>query len=596
MTGVAGWLVALGVGVVAVAIGYGRFAVRGASRWPATLRLGAVTLLAIALLDLPIGTVGRPSPLVALDASASMAARDSAIWRAARDTARVVAGGDGIAFGDSVTEGDIDDTRPAALASRVADAVRRATATGRPLVVVTDGELDDPEALADAPPGSRVVVIGPSARIDLAIADVDAPTDVAPGDTARIAITISGHGVVAGARLRTRLDGRVVDERPVPPPSSGSGSRVELTIAIPAGSPTAELRAELVHTTPDAVPANDMVGIVIRRDAASGVVLASTAPDADVRDLVAVVRQTASAPVRAYFRVAPGRWVQEGALAPVAEADVRRAIRAASLAVLHGDTAWAGPPSGFAARALLLVVPPTDGLREGYVRPAPSSPLQPALLGLDTDSLPPLLVGRAVTGGTVALTAAPTPDARLGDAIVVVREGSPRRAVIAAGGWSRWRRRGGAGSVAFQSLVGAPLDWLAAARPRGATPALPTGVVRAGVPVRIARGAADTATLDIVRDGDRRGVRASLAFVAGVADGPALDVGTWRGRLGGAPVVLIVNAARELLPRPATVRGGPLGGVADVRRRGARTLGWLYLAAALALAAEWLLRRRAGLR
>jgi hypothetical protein len=61
-------------------------------------------------------------------------------------------------------------------------------------------------------------------------------------------------------------------------------------------------------------------------------------------------------------------------------------------------------------------------------------------------------------------------------------------------------------------------------------------------------------------------------------------------------VVLAVNAARELLPREASVRAGPVAGAAEPRRRGARALGWLYLAAAVMLAGEWLARRRVGLR
>jgi hypothetical protein len=50
------------------------------------------------------------------------------------------------------------------------------------------------------------------------------------------------------------------------------------------------------------------------------------------------------------------------------------------------------------------------------------------------------------------------------------------------------------------------------------------------------------------------------------------------------------------LPLAGTVRSGLLNGEAVAVRRGARSLGWLYLATVLLLAAEWLLRRRAGLR
>jgi hypothetical protein len=75
-----------------------------------------------------------------------------------------------------------------------------------------------------------------------------------------------------------------------------------------------------------------------------------------------------------------------------------------------------------------------------------------------------------------------------------------------------------------------------------------------------------------------------------------LDAGIWRGTVDGAAIVIPVSASREFLPLPVTLRSGPLNGVAVAIRRGARTLGWLYLATVLLLAAEWLQRRRAGMR
>ncbi len=595
MTAFAAWVGALLLGLLATALGYGRDALRGPTRLPAALRALAVTLLALVALDAAIGPPTTPTPIVALDASASMAARDGARWRAARDTAAAIPADRRLLVGDSVRTGTPPE-RPVALASRVADAVRQAAADARPLVLVTDGELDDAESLIEAPPGSRVVIVPGTERADLAVADLEAPAAVTPGDTVPVAVRVVARGARVGVSLRLELDGRPVAERPVPAIPSDGDARLDFAVPVPVGAPVARLAAVLVQPAVDAVPANDTVAVAIPRDRVARVAVVSTAPDADARDLVAVVRESAGVPVRAWYRVAPGRWVADGTLAEAAEADVRDAVRTASLVVLHGDTAWAGPPATLAARALLLVVPPGEGARDAYLRPAPDSPLQPALAALALDSLPPLLVGAGVVGGATALAVAPAPDARAGTPILRVDDAAPRRAILAAAGWSRWRRRGGAAGAAFQALLGAPLDWLVAARPRSAAPVPPSGVLRAGVPLRFARGSADTATLDLVRDGDRRAVRVPLDLRAGVAESPPLDVGTWRGRVGGAPVTLVVNAPGELLPRAATVRAGAIGGPVEARRRGARTIGWLYLAAALALAAEWLSRRRAGLR
>lgn len=587
--------------LVAVALAYGRDALRGGAIVPAALRAGAIALLVYAAADGPVGAPATPGMLVAIDGSASAADVDPAGWSRRRDSLGAEPGTEAVVVfgGDTLLDAGEAPDRPGLATSRIAPLVRRATELGRPFTAWTDREIDDPEALADAPPGSRIVDLGARRADDLAIVDLEAPVAVAPGDTMRLAIVIGVRGSAAARTVRIRLDDRVVAERPVPALATDGESRIVADVVVPAGPPVALLRAELVGGS-DARPADDSVGVVVARDDAPRVVLASTAPDGDARDLAAALRESAGAPVRAFYRLAPGRWVRDGALAPVGEDEVRRALRGASLAVLHGDTAWAGAPATLAARALLLVVPPVDvAPREGYVgRPLPS-PLQPALAALATESLPPLLVGAvAPRGTTVALTAAPTPADRRGTPVLVVDEGRTRRVVLAAGGWARWRRRGGASAAAAQALLGAPLDWLAAARGGAARPTLPAGVIRAGVPIPVTRGTADTATLDLVRDGDRRAVRVALRFDAGraTAAAPPLDPGTWRGRLGGAPVTLVVNAARELLPRRPTVAAGPIGGPAMPLRRGARAAGAFYLAAALALAAEWFLRRRAGLR
>jgi hypothetical protein len=65
----------------------------------------------------------------------------------------------------------------------------------------------------------------------------------------------------------------------------------------------------------------------------------------------------------------------------------------------------------------------------------------------------------------------------------------------------------------------------------------------------------------------------------------------------GGSAVLPVNVSRELLPRAPTVRAGRVGaGAALGDAPTVRTAGWVYALLLAALCAEWLLRRRAGLR
>jgi hypothetical protein len=63
-----------------------------------------------------------------------------------------------ILFGDSLRSGALPNI-PTDLASQVGPLVDAATAAGRPLVLVTDGLLDDPERVARLPRGSQVRVV-----------------------------------------------------------------------------------------------------------------------------------------------------------------------------------------------------------------------------------------------------------------------------------------------------------------------------------------------------------------------------------------------------------------------------------------------------
>jgi hypothetical protein len=84
---------------------------------------------------------------------------------------------------------------------------------------------------------------------------------------------------------------------------------------------------------------------------------------------------------------------------------------------------------------------------------------------------------------------------------------------------------------------------------------------------------------------------------ATLVESPPLQQGVYDVRSAGGTSVITVNASAELLPRRATVTNGRIGGspsLADAPL--ARDLGWLYAVVVLALCAEWLLRRRAGLR
>lgn len=617
MSGAALWLIAAAVGLGLAAAAY----VGGGARGPvslaaALLRWGAGTLLVALLLDAPVAPAARVEPAVALDVSRSWRRLPDEAWDAAR---RAAGTADSVLlFGDSVRVVRQAPVEPTDAVSRIGPAVDRAVAAGRPLRVITDGRLDDPDELARLPRGSRVEVEGAEDAPDAALVALDAPRAAIGGDTLDLRITVVAGGAGAPARsLTTRLGDASAR---VEIPAIEAYGEQEAFVRLPVGAREGAYvllaalgPADGEREAPDAVPANDTLAAVIEVSPAAGAVVVATSPDYDVRGLLGVLRGTSQLPTRAFLRVAPGQWRQDGTLAPVSEATVRAAVRAAPLVVLQGDTAVFGAPATATRGALLLMpVPPEGQRREWYPVGAPPSPLAAALAGIAWDSLPPL---------TVAANPAASADWRGLDlrrnrgadraSPVAGWEGPPRRAVVAAAGMWRWDFRGGIGVDAYRAFWGALFDWLAAERvdERGVIPDTPP--VRAGEPLRWRRagGADSLVRVTLYRQGGLSGATVTsgdtaareivLRFAPGeaVAVTPPLPEGRWLARIPGGEALLVVNPARELLPRRPTVQPGDVGASPVVPvRPGARSVGWLFLLAVLLLCAEWLLRRRAGLR
>jgi hypothetical protein len=84
---------------------------------------------------------------------------------------------------------------------------------------------------------------------------------------------------------------------------------------------------------------------------------------------------------------------------------------------------------------------------------------------------------------------------------------------------------------------------------------------------------------------------------ANIAESAPLPPGVYDVTTRGGAALLAVNASREWLPRAARVPSGAVRGAvsADTAPR-LRDKGWAYALAILLLCAEWILRRRRGLR
>src|SRR5437879_6508812 len=162
------WLLALIAGIVVALVQYGVRDLRsGPVILTALLRIAAVALVAALVLDAPASRTKPVAVWGALDASLSMARGDSTLWRAARDTIERAHPESTLVFGDSARRGDSTSV-PRDLATLLRPAVERALGAGHPLLVVTDGELDDADAVRSLPGGSRIVVLPHRPSRDLA--------------------------------------------------------------------------------------------------------------------------------------------------------------------------------------------------------------------------------------------------------------------------------------------------------------------------------------------------------------------------------------------------------------------------------------------
>jgi hypothetical protein len=242
-----------------------------------------------------------------------------------------------------------------------------------------------------------------------------------------------------------------------------------------------------------------------------------------------------------------------------------------------------------------------------YVDPPPASPVTGALAGIDWAVLPPatsVTEARPDSGALIVLSA--TLARRGRPRPVVLLEGGDgatrRSATILADGLWRWQFRGGAGAVAYRTLVAALVDWLldgeggAGSRERVApeTRAVPNGTpivwrwTGAGEPRDVAlridgAGGARTDTLRFGGDG-----RAELDLSPG-AYRYALAGGDERG-------LLAVETYSDEW-RPSRVTLGPQLGRPGARlvTVGLRDRWWLFVLAIAAFVAEWAWRRRQGL-
>ena len=573
-----------------------------------------------------MGRATPRAPLLAVDASASWrrAVGDESTFvkgwrRSIADSVLRTAPGDApvVLVGDSLRETAADELArltPADPSSRVRPAVDRAASLGRSLILVTDGEVDDADALAEAPPGSRVVRLAGAPKRDVAVADLAVPVSATGGDTVTASVTLTAGGVATSdGTLRLFVDGTEAATAPVPTLAPFASTRLTLPFVVGRGDRISLVQA-VVQMASDVEARNDTLTVAIEVGDRPSAVFVSTSPDIDVREVLTVLRGALDVPTRAYLRVAPDVWRVEGSLVPITEAEVKARATTAGMLIVHGDTTWrpAAGAKATAARTLWVPAPPTQIARAGemtrtpewYATAAPPSPLMAALAALPFDSLPPVTLAGPARGATPVLTVRLGKRGEPQPAIATTEANGTRTVVVSGSGYAGWALRGGRSRDAFTALWGAIFDWVSAGRGdlRAARPV--SGVVRAGEPVVWRRGGADSVVRVRVVPRATTGGPAPATTAVPLRFGSryetasaALPAGVYDVESPGGSSVLVVNAAREWVPRAPAVTSGPLArGTTGSEAPRLSDAGWPFALALLLLCAEWIARRTSGQR
>ncbi|HEU4698048.1 MAG TPA: hypothetical protein VFS40_02630 [Gemmatimonadales bacterium] len=581
---------------------------------PALLRAVAWTALGLLLLNVSCPTPpAAHRPLVLLDGSLSMtaeaAARDSARrWPALLAEARRT--GEVRTFGDERPGGD---TLPERGRSLLAPALAAASASDRPVLVVTDGEIED---ASDIPPDllgrAGVRLVPRPGRPDVAITAARGPQRLTAGDSLALEVevrvtgdtTVDSVAVVATAGDRTLARRRAA--------VTGGAARLTLRApgtALPAGTHLVRVAldtaADRAARGRDAEPRTDARLLLVTVTPTPGVVLLADPADWDSRFLFRTLRDVAQFPVRGYVRLERDRWRSMTDLSVVSTDAVRRAARGADLLVLKGGTG--GYAEGSGARGVWLWPSGESGATvlpgDWYLAATTTSPLAGAFVGAPVDSFPPAFRLTPLAPPADAWIALTAREGRRGPeraAVVGRAAGRRRELTVAVDGLFRWAFLGGSSEEAYRAWVAAAASWLLGGtdttqgRARPVRPVVENGLpivfewtgpgAPGPLPVTWSAGS-DTRSDTLVFDGAGR----ALAW---------LPVGTYRYRLqgGGDGLAAIEPYSAELVPHAVTLREKPARPVAAARRTAARDWAWLFGLCVLAFSAEWLFRRRLGLR
>ncbi|HEX6694974.1 MAG TPA: hypothetical protein VF035_09785 [Longimicrobiales bacterium] len=622
----------------------------------AVLRWGALALLILLLFDPRLANpltrpAARGTPVL-LDNSLSMllpGTDGSSRWNTAVTESRKRAAGSTITlFGDAsnaVRPDSLASLAPTASASRLLPAIQAAAEAGAARVaVVTDGGIADADAVARwlARLGVGVDwVTMPAAAPNVLMTTFEAPAWAEAGKPVDLRIAVEQHGDVdrnAGdsASIVARQDGRVIGTARIALPAVGRATESTLRVQpqAPAGGGVVHLEATV--ETDDRFRDDNVRHAYVQVSAEpSGIVLVSMSPDWEPRFLLPVLERAIGLPARGYLRTPDGAWLRAGggmdAGQRLADPAVRGAVQAADVLVVHNLSAAA--PSWLTDALLtarrVLVLPATDVT--GIELPAaigrgqpgdwfvsaevPASPVAPLITGMRVDDAPPLAALHTVTAAPGTWTPMVATLGRRGTAspLAIVGETEGRRwAVGLAEGYWRWAFRGGAPADIYNRLWSSVGGWLVqGGRSADIAAVRPVERVTArGEGVRwVARGGRLDSVRVRMRTSDGAATESVVRADRDTAVMPATAPGTYRYEVTGYAGDATITADGELTVEtysPEFARTA--ASLPDAEAKALRELRagrdtkplhaspFPYALLLLLLSAEWILRRRWGLR
>jgi hypothetical protein len=603
-------------GAVLAALGAGgiyllreRLGVAGAAM--AVLRgAGVGALLLLMVNPARLERLDDVAPTVLLDGSLSMAAAGGR-WQEAVDTARARAGATGVIwrFGSGV--GTFHGGLPLAGRTLLREALTAARGRGGPIVVVTDGEIEDAGLLDRSLLEGVEVVLLPRLRLpDAGLVEVSLPERVAQSDSVKLDLAIELVGTLPSdtGRIEVKLGERRLLVRRISLPLGEGVIRRSVVLAPGTVPPGVQLVAVSLSIPGDSEPRNNIRWRFLTVTAEPAIAVVASPPGWESRFFARELAQIVRAPVRAFAEIQSDRWVDLFSQREVTVSEVRRALEAASLVVSFGrgertvafvpaHWRWLDPSAGASAF-----------FGEWYVSErVPPSPLAGRLAGLRWDSLPPLTgLVPSMPGDAewVALTA------QLGRRgaerpVLVGRDSAGTRTLLAAAaGWWRWAFRGGMSREAYRSVVAAGVDWLLGGVTLSGASRLTVAanVVQQGTPVVFQwRGPGMPDSLVLELSGDSA-ARAALYFDAQGTAALQLSPGVYRWRAlasgsfpGDSGWMAVEEYSSEFRQRAVTVvpQKGSAGSILELR--GLRERLWLFGLVVLLFLAEWIWRYRRGL-